>query len=301
MRGATPTLIVSGAAAAHDLFNKRGNVTSGRPANRLDLACRGGYAPFLMTGPKWREARRMWHSILNVGAAKAYLPYQTLEAAKLAADIVGDGRGWRAHVERFSNSVGMTMMNGLRVASPEDPRIQEALHTLLDFGQLGLRWGWLDYYPWVWALPGWMVPGRREAAVLTGKHMPMLWRYWNGTKALEGGGSKMPSFIAAIQEKLDGGWEGLTEREATEVSNELLIAATDTGSSSLNNWVAAMALFPEVQVKAQEGVSSSHSVGVFPASMLMVRAEIDRVVGPDRLPTDDDAVNLPYTRQVVQE
>ena len=42
-----------------------------------------------------------------------------------------------------------------------------------------------------------------------------------------------------------------------------------------------MALFPQVQLKAQ--------------------AELDRVVGPDRLPDYDDLVNLPYIKAIVME
>lgn len=42
-----------------------------------------------------------------------------------------------------------------------------------------------------------------------------------------------------------------------------------------------MMVFPDVQAKAQE--------------------EIDRVVGPERLPTMDDEPNLPYTRACVKE
>lgn len=30
-------------------------------------------------------------------------------------------------------------------------------------------------------------------------------------------------------------------------------------------------------------------------------SEIDRVVGPQRLPTDEDAAKLPYVQQVIQE
>lgn len=42
-----------------------------------------------------------------------------------------------------------------------------------------------------------------------------------------------------------------------------------------------MALFPEIQARAQ--------------------AELDRVIGPDRLPTPADIENLPYIRAVVLE
>lgn len=52
-------------------------------------------------------------------------------------------------------------------------------------------------------------------------------------------------------------------------------------TSSCLSFLLAMALFPEAQKKAQ--------------------AELDRVVGPHRLPEFDDFVNLPYVRAVVKE
>lgn len=35
--------------------------------------------------------------------------------------------------------------------------------------------------------------------------------------------------------------------------------------------------------------------------MLITSSEIDSVVGSDRLPNENDAADLPYTRQCVQE
>ncbi|KAF9632405.1 Cytochrome P450 [Lasiodiplodia theobromae] len=289
MRGATPVLVVNSAAAAHDIFNKRGQATAGRPsANKVDMVARGGYAPALMTGAPWRSARRMWHAILNVGAARSYLPYQKLEAAKLIADVCDDSIGgaaqWREHVARFSNSVGMTMMNGRRVPTKEDPGIREVMDDLLQISTLQLKTEWMDSIDWVWKLPGrrWWLPPMREAERLGVKHERMLKRHWENAKGwVENGEKFLPNFITAIQQKLKAGWEGLTETEGMEVANELLVAATDTTASSLNNFLAAMALWPDVQRKAQE--------------------EIDRVVGPDRLPNEEDSIDLPYTRQCIQE
>jgi cytochrome P450 len=49
----------------------------------------------------------------------------------------------------------------------------------------------------------------------------------------------------------------------------------------LYGFIQAILVWPEVQRKAQE--------------------EIDRVVGPDRLPTMDDYENLPYIRYCIKE
>ncbi|KAL0261750.1 hypothetical protein SLS55_003180 [Diplodia seriata] len=268
MRGPIPVVVVNTAAAAHDVFNRRGQATAGRPAGmKVDLAARGNYAPALMGGAPWRAARRMWHAILNVGAARSYLPYQALETVKLLADVcdeeeggVGGAAEWRTHVERFSNSVGMTMLNGRRVPRKEDPGIREVIDDLTNISTLQLRTEWMDGAQWLWKLPGgrWWLPAKRAAERLGAVHEAMLTRHWNNTKGWsEKGEKQLPNFIQAIQEKLRAGWEGVSERQGMEIANELLVAATDTTASSLNNFMAAMALFPDVQRKAQEAVPLS--------------------------------------------
>jgi cytochrome P450 len=57
--------------------------------------------------------------------------------------------------------------------------------------------------------------------------------------------------------------------------------ACSQSSSTLHTFILAMILFPEVQEKAQ--------------------AEIDSVVGKDRLPTFDDRDALPYVEAVICE
>ena len=61
----------------------------------------------------------------------------------------------------------------------------------------------------------------------------------------------------------------------------LLEGGSETTSAFLQWIILAMIAFPEAQKKAQ--------------------AELDRIVGPHRLPTLDDLPNLPYIQAVVRE
>ncbi|TFY77756.1 hypothetical protein EWM64_g6251 [Hericium alpestre] len=71
------------------------------------------------------------------------------------------------------------------------------------------------------------------------------------------------------------------ERAAKDASGVLYAAGADTTTATLTSIVLALVLNPEVQIKAQ--------------------AEIDRVVGRNRLPTFDDRPQLPYVEAVVRE
>jgi cytochrome P450 len=66
-----------------------------------------------------------------------------------------------------------------------------------------------------------------------------------------------------------------------DVTGVAYLAGGDTTMSSLLAFFLAMLVYPEVQTNAQ--------------------AEIDRVVGKDRLPEFDDQENLPYVQAVVSE
>jgi cytochrome P450 len=58
-------------------------------------------------------------------------------------------------------------------------------------------------------------------------------------------------------------------------------AGSETSATTLYWWALAMIAFPDVQRRAQ--------------------AELDAVVGRDRLPTFDDAPRLPYVRAIIEE
>jgi cytochrome P450 len=75
--------------------------------------------------------------------------------------------------------------------------------------------------------------------------------------------------------------EKFSDDLAGYISGSLLEAGSDTTSSTLYGFILALLVWPEVQKKAQE--------------------EIDRVVGPNRLPTIEDYDQLPYIRSCIKE
>ncbi|KAL2802349.1 cytochrome P450 [Aspergillus granulosus] len=281
MLGDTAHVIVSGLREVRDIFIKQGASSQNRPPSRFQLLMRDGFFPGLNNGEKWRQSRKMWQAILNGSAAKQYLPYQELETRQLLFDLLRTPTEWRGHIERYSNSVAMTMVNGRRIIDAADPRVKETIQDLYDLAETGVRGAFLDSWPFLWKLPEWMFPVCKQARKIAAKHREFIWRNYSDVAERTSQGEVLPSVNHAIQEKLRQGWPGVSEIEGAEIGHHLLTGTTDTTASTLINWVAAMCLNPEAQKKAQE--------------------EIDRVVGPNRLPTDEDAVNLPYVQQVIQE
>jgi cytochrome P450 len=66
-----------------------------------------------------------------------------------------------------------------------------------------------------------------------------------------------------------------------DVAGVIYVSGADTTGSALLSFFLAMLVYPEVQAKAQ--------------------AEVDRVVGPGRLPDFSDQKDMPYVQAVVNE
>ncbi|KAF8462220.1 cytochrome P450 [Russula ochroleuca] len=88
-----------------------------------------------------------------------------------------------------------------------------------------------------------------------------------------------PSFSASLIEHQDR--YRLSEREMAYLGGTMFGAGFETTSTTLMWWTLAMVAFPEVQRRAQ--------------------AELDAVVGRERLPTYADAPRLPYVRAIIKE
>lgn len=102
---------------------------------------------------------------------------------------------------------------------------------------------------------------------------------WLDAKKSIENGTARPCFcvgMARQQKELD-----LSDDQAGYMSGSLLEAGSDMTSSTLHGFIKAMVLFPEVQKRAQE--------------------DIDRIVGPDRMPNMDDEPKLQYIRGCVKE
>lgn len=98
-------------------------------------------------------------------------------------------------------------------------------------------------------------------------------------------GTHEHSFVSSLL-KEDGIVDGGTKHDYSEddIKKTALVmygGGADTTASALHSFILAMILFPDVQKKAQ--------------------AEIDGVVGRDRLPEFGDRDRLPYTNGVVKE
>ncbi len=58
--------------------------------------------------------RKLVHTLLNVSAAKSYVPYQVPENQQMLHDILTDPDNFLHHIRRYSNALTTTMVFGWR-------------------------------------------------------------------------------------------------------------------------------------------------------------------------------------------
>jgi cytochrome P450 len=89
------------------------------------------------------------------------------------------------------------------------------------------------------------------------------------------------SLLRNILETSDSVTHSDDEQFIKDTAGMMYIGAVDTTVSSVISFVLAMVLYPQVQAEGQ--------------------AEIDRVIGSDRLPEMSDRDQLPYVNAIVDE
>lgn len=278
----TKTLIVlNHRKVVKDLLDHKSNQYSSRPDMYIgqDLISGGYRLVFMKYDDEWRLARKMIHNLLNAKQAVNYVPYQELELKQMLNDMIDRPSRFHDHVRRYSTSLVTTFVFGWRSPSFSDPAVKQIYDGFEEFAVASqVSASLLDYYPILQKLPDWMFPAKTAAKKLHKEEIALYKQYIHRVRDRIQRGVSPPNFCSEMmfpmQEK-----HGFTDDWASYVSGTLLEAGSDTTASIFVAFIVAMVNFPRVQKKAQE--------------------ELDRVVGPKRLPNMDD--DLPYIRCIVKE
>lgn len=282
--GGTDYIWLSSPKAVKDLMDKKSNIYSSRPALPLaqDVASAGRRQLFMSYGPQWRQLRKHSHALLNLTAAVKYQPVQDFESKQVLRDLIQHPKDFYLINRRYSASVIMLVTYGYRVPSFEHPLIKKiytCLDNLTDITAPGAYM--VDSFPSLAVLPQWMLGNWRTFANnLFKQDSAVYMALWNQLKQEVEDGTAKDCFCKDFYDK-DPEKNGIDDLLAAYTCGGLVEAGSETTSATINSWFLAMTLFPEAQKAAQE--------------------EIDRVVGPDRLPNFSDEENLPYLRAMIKE
>ncbi|PHH80736.1 hypothetical protein CDD80_84 [Ophiocordyceps camponoti-rufipedis] len=243
------------------------------------------------------ERQRKYRKLLQheIGSATAMVKYHALledEADRLLVAMLQDPSRVFESIRTMANANIMGIAYGYQIErNKADPLLElfESVPTIVEESVSPFA-SPVDYLPWLQHLPNWF-PGTgyrqkfkaRAHSLLQSIDQPFLF-----TRQQMNQGINQPSVLSNLIAR-SGRPNGSNDFDLTPDQQDSIKwmfgslhgAGSDTTSSAVASFIIAMMLFPDVQRKAQQ--------------------EIDRVVGPHRLPNLEDRANLPYIQAVIKE
>ncbi|PCH34884.1 cytochrome P450 [Wolfiporia cocos MD-104 SS10] len=265
-------IIINSEEIAKDLLDKRSAKYSDRP--RLVT----GFDRFFVLQPyndQWRNRRRIMaqgFSQTNIGA---YHGIQEAAACRLVSSIIDDPNGYVSHIKLNIASIIVRATYGYDAKHLDDPMIAIPLKSMQNFDEASV--------PAVRYLPSWL-PGTefmKVAKRMRQEGYNATWNIYLWCKKNLGTSVLTPSLCASILSNTEDTLSKEDEANLAWSASTAMGGGLDTNMSIILTFILAMIHYPEVQKRAQ--------------------AEIDTVIGTDKLPTISDRPSLPYVRSVIAE
>ncbi|EUC62879.1 cytochrome P450 family protein [Rhizoctonia solani AG-3 Rhs1AP] len=290
-------LVLNSARVATEILDKRSGIYSDRLSTPMikdpSLLDWGDNAVLLGYGDLWRHYRRMMNNWLNARAVTQFDDIQEQRIQPLLHRLVQlqyDSNPFDKVKRAFFYNAADSMLKlgyGYTLQGDDDIVFQDMQHTNDHTVRAGMFTNFfVNIFPSLTYVPDWF-PGTdwkrtaREWRALKERSQSVPYEW---TKTQLASGTAEPSILGALLQnhKLVAHLsEQEKERRLKEVPWMIVAAGTDTTSTALVAFVAAMVLNPHAQAKAQK--------------------ELDDILGPTTLPTMADRKRLPYIQNLIQE
>ncbi|PFH50869.1 hypothetical protein AMATHDRAFT_60362 [Amanita thiersii Skay4041] len=279
-------IIINSAKTAVEMLEKKSRIYSDRPVLHMggELVGWKDTLALLRYGPRLRNYRRLFHQTIGTHKAMSQFNHiEELETYRFLKRVLANPEGLAGHIRKATGAIILRISHGYEVEEGDDPFVAMA-DTATEHFSLSTNPGTfiVNVLPSLRHLPDWF-PGagfKQVAKEYRATLEEMVERPFQFVKQQMETGVAKPSFAAKLLENE----ACLTNDEIHDIkwsSASLYSAGADTTVSAIYGFFKAMVLNPDVQAKAQ--------------------AEIDAVIGHDRLPTVEDRANLPYVSALVLE
>ncbi|RXW16402.1 hypothetical protein EST38_g9453 [Candolleomyces aberdarensis] len=283
-----PLLVLNSQKRINDLLDKRSLIYSGRPYSTMMIELLDwGHMLGLMesSNPWWKRQRKFFHQTYTASVIPEYQPIIRRHIHRLLGDLLSTPGDQYGH-----SALGGILLNiayGFDPKSKDDPYIAEALKVTYAFQVAVLPGAFLvDHIPLLKYVPAWM-PGARfkrwaeyyRKTTYNAQNRPFDFSM-DGMRRNEVQSCALTKVVESLPDPDDPTY--------AEVKDNLLsflgvsyFAGVDSTNGLLSKFIMAMATYPEIQEKAQ--------------------AELDRVIGTDRLPDFGDREDLIYLKALIIE
>ncbi|KIJ40664.1 hypothetical protein M422DRAFT_173338 [Sphaerobolus stellatus SS14] len=246
----------------------------------------GWALPVQRYGEWWRRHRRALHEEFHAGVVDAFRPSQLKHTRELLRRLQSTPEDYVEHLRHAAGAVIMEVTYGIHVKAEDDPYLMAAEVSLKAFGEAGVPGAFLvDIFPWMKYIPHWIPgavfkkKGRKWAKSISDmKELP-----FQTTKTAMLQDVADNCFVASHLEDLQKLKEVPQDQEEVikNAAGNVFAGGSDTTVNTMVTFILAMALFPEVQRKAQ--------------------AELDHLLGEVRLVEFEDQLELPYISAICKE
>ncbi|TFK80093.1 cytochrome P450 [Polyporus arcularius HHB13444] len=279
-------IVIGDARTAVDLLEKRSVNYADRPELKMvELTGWDWSFVFAGYGQFWRARRRALWQHVRPNAIRRYRERQREGVRRLLCGLLASPEKLQEHLRYSLMVIVLGAIYGMDVAE-NDPHIATFEKGLEMVKFLTSNSSWIKYVPFIGRVPIWL-PGtgvlRRLAdirkAALSIRNMP-----WDYAKDSLRTGNGQDCIAHRMLERLSRSDDEVTtaqEELAKDAVGAAYAAAIDSQYATLQRFFVAMSLYPDVQKRAQ--------------------AELDRVVGRNRMPEAEDRDRLPYVNAVVKE
>ncbi|KAG2336895.1 cytochrome P450 [Suillus weaverae] len=284
-------VVINSQHVAQALLDKRSRIYSDRPylATRDPFGWTFSFA-FTGYGDAWRLNRRLFHQTFRPDSALKFRPMQIRRAREMIVNLIDDPQHYHSHFATFSSSVTLSAVYDYQPSARDDSMVrlvensQEHGIAIMTPEKAII----LKTFPFLLKLPDWCwgssIKRDAQASTICNNEMvDTLFRYAQQHMAdnLLRGQSSMVTENLRRLEKQDEASKSMFETALKGASATAVAASYETTTSTLMVFTLAMLLYPDVQKRAQ--------------------AEIDLVIGSDRLPTFEERASLPYIDAVLRE
>jgi len=280
-------LILSSMEATYDLLDKKSVIYANRPHSIMlhELWGVEWAIPAMNYGERWRNTRRVFHRYFSpptIGTAQPAIIDQTKKFLMKLHDSPED---FANHTRFHSGSSAMKIIYGRDTLNRQDEYTAAAEVALRGFAGV-TQFGnyYVEFLPIMKYIPSWF-PGAqfKQDAARWRSCSDKLWiKPFLDAKSAMATGSAPPSIVRDMLTSVADGSQPPEEEGLMQDSVAVAyLGASDPVASTLQSFILAMVLYPEVQRTAQ--------------------AQLDKVVGRDRLPDFNDRELLPYIVAIIKE
>ncbi|TFK48003.1 cytochrome P450 [Heliocybe sulcata] len=280
-------VVLGSPEAASAFFDKKSAVYSDRP-RMVMLNELVGWGEFNIAsfryGNAWRELRRVFHQQYHSGVIPQYYPIFLRHTYRLLRNLLTEPNELDQHLLHTASAIILDTMYGIDVVDRDDPYVtiaDKAMEAVVESATPGSFL--VDSFPALKHVPSWL-PGaefQRKALQWKALMQDMHNKPFEVVKNAMQRGRVAPSIAATMLQEVSSDQVQRREYVIKAVGATSYAAGSDTSAATTQVFALAMAMYPEVQARAQ--------------------AELDAIVGPDRLADFDDRPNLPYVNAIVLE